>query len=139
MGIPIKPEPEPVGDGCWQCFDPGKTPAIMHVIFSGIKGGELKDETFPSPPNGHFKLTQDPERPCTWHYRNALWRIDYSVKTTFWPEQGSYLWASIVDPLFVYGFVKHYKDNCYDRFSNGKQSWDFNHYYGGAGWCFSLI
>ncbi|MBA7661071.1 hypothetical protein ES703_69083 [subsurface metagenome] len=94
---------------------------------------------FPPLSNGTFELTQHPDFPCLWTYSGDRWKVNFTIHDPFWIEGGSFLWASITEPLFVFGFSKNYKDDCMWDFPNGKRDWANNHYYGGAGWVFYKI
>lgn len=81
MGEEIPPELPQRGGGpdCTHCWDPGKTPLEIYVVFSGVL--LCPGESWP----GDVNLNQlwvlqrhgYPTYPCQWRYVDANWRIEY--------------------------------------------------------------
>lgn len=67
------------GADCLHCFDPGKTPKYLYVLFSNTQ--ECVPHRPPvckTPPNDHvFELTQHYAEPCCFVYQGADWSVEF--------------------------------------------------------------
>lgn len=123
----IIPDPVPAGLNCAICFDPGETPSVVKVFFSGIQRGNNWVPAMGPAPNGYFDLIQNPASPCFYFRAGGGW-----------PTIGFRMFAGQSQLFYKPGpfwncFTKTENFACIFEFENFFQGAAGNDFYGGNG------
>ena len=123
----IIPDPVTPGANCAICFDPGETPSMVKVFFSGIQPGAHWIPAWGPAPNGYFDLIQNPASPCF-----------YNDTIVGWPSIGFRMFADQSQLFYKPGpfincFTKTVNAKCVFEFENFFQGAPNNDYFGGWG------
>ena len=133
MGIRVPPEPDPFENDCLACYDPGKTPKYLYAIFGGIEHNRNIMPGSLEPPNGSYRITQDPLRACRWILDGKDWFIEYYANgSPLGPTRASSLVA--IHLFFDISFWATDTEPCTNTFRNELTIGPAQPWGGGAAW-----
>jgi len=137
MGIRVEPTPDPFGDDCLTCYEPGQTPQFLYAVISGQETDDDWTDEMPAPPNGTYKMTQTLVNPCSWSYEEGIWHVAYSAVVQPPGGPGSRLSAIKEEIPPIVGFAGWRDTFCRKTFTGGRAAPGFRFYTGGSAWIFS--